>query len=128
MTSRPPAIVQNLTKLIGTARDGALLRFSSGYESLKSGDAAQAAAHWRAAVATDPVCSPRQKRPGRALTQSGDIPAALEVHCSGLDSAKQKGDKRATEGGKQAAKEMTVFAQRLLKQNGQNGEKVWTCQ
>jgi len=96
MTSRPPAIVQNLTKLIGTPRDGALLRFSRGGAYLKSGDAAQAAAHWRAAVAKDPACSPRQKRPGRALTQSGGIPAALELHCSGLDAAKQKGDKRAT--------------------------------
>lgn len=128
MTSRPPAIVQNLTKLIGTPRDGALLRFSSGSEYLKSGDAAQAAAHWRAAVAKDPACSSAGKLPGRALTQSGDIPAALGVHCSGLDSAKQTGGKRATEGGKQAVKEMTVFAQWLLKQNGQNGEKVWTCQ
>jgi len=96
MTSRPPAIVHNLTKLIGTPRDGALLRLPSGREYLKSGDAAQAAAHLRAAVAKDPACSPPRKLPGRALTQSGDIPAALAVHCSGLDSAKQKGDTQAT--------------------------------
>ena len=124
MTSRPPAIVQNITKLIGTPRDGALLRFSSGREYLKSGDAAQAAAHWRAAVAKDPACSSAGKLPGRALTQGGDIPAALELHCSGLDSAKQKDGTKAAEGDKQAAKEMTVLAQRLLKQNEQNGEKV----
>ena len=95
MTSRPPAIVQNLTKLIGAPRNGVLLRFSRGSDYLKSGDAAQAAAHWRAAVAKDPACSSAGKLPGRALTQSGDIPVALELHCSGLDSAKQKGDKQA---------------------------------
>ena len=32
----------------------------------------------------------------RVLHTRGDIPAALEVHCSGLDAAKQKCDKRAT--------------------------------
>lgn len=95
MTSRPPALVQNLTKLIGTPRDGALLRFSLGSECLDSGDAAQAAAHLRAAMAKDPACSPPRKLPERALTQSGDTPAALELHCSGLDAAEQKGDKKA---------------------------------
>ena len=101
MTSRPPAIVQNLTKLIGAPRTGVLLRCSRGSDYLKSGDAAQAAAywraaaHWRAAAAKDPACSSAGKLPGRALTQSGDIPVALGVHCSGLDSAKQKGDKQA---------------------------------
>lgn len=112
MTSPAPAILENLAKLIGTPRDGALLRFALGNEYLKCADAAQAAAHLREAVARDPAYSAAWKLLGRALSETGDAPAALEAYRSGIAAAEKKGDK-------QAAKEMTVFARRLATQLGE---------
>ena len=111
MTSPTHAILDNLSRLIGTPRDGALLRFSLGNEYLKAGDAAQAAEHLRDAVAKDPAYSAAWKLLGRALTESGDLSAALAAYRNGLVAAEGKGDK-------QAAKEMTVFARRLAIQLG----------
>ena len=72
--------LDNLLKLVGTPRDGALLRFSLGNEFLKAGDAAQAAAHFRAAVEKDPKYSAAWKLLGKALAEAkGDIQAAKEM-------------------------------------------------
>lgn len=106
MTS--PAIA-NLQKLIGTPRDGALLRFSLGNEYLKSGDADQAQLHLREAVIRDPDYSAAWKLLGKALGEAGERQAALDAYRRGIAVAEAKGDK-------QAAKEMTVFARRLEKQ------------
>ncbi|MDA0984162.1 MAG: tetratricopeptide repeat protein [Proteobacteria bacterium] len=100
-----PAIA-NLEKLLGTPRDGALLRYSLGNEWLKSGDSAAAAAQLREAVARDPGYSAAWKLLGRALADSGDEAQALEAWHSGIAAAQAKGDK-------QAEKEMTVFARRI---------------
>lgn len=102
-----PAIA-NLEKLLGTPRDGALLRYSLGNEWLKSGDPAAAAAQLREAVARDPGYSAAWKLLGRALADSGDEAQALEAWRSGIAAAQAKGDK-------QAEKEMTVFARRIEK-------------
>lgn len=112
MTSPAPAILQNLLKLAGTPRDGALLRFSIGNEYLKCGDAAQAALHLREAVAKDPDYSAAWKLLGKALVDSGDAQGALAAYRSGIAAAGKKGDK-------QAAKEMTVFARRLAGRPGE---------
>lgn len=103
MTS--PAIA-NLQKLIGTPRDGALLRYSLGNEFLKAGDAAAAAAQLREAVARDPAYSAAWKLLGRALADSGCEADALEAWRRGIAAAQARGDK-------QAEKEMTVFARRI---------------
>ncbi len=103
------AVIANLQQLIGTPRDGALLRFSLGNEYLKSGDAGNALPHLREAVARDPAYSAAWKLLGRALAESGQPQAALEAYRRGIGVAAEKGDK-------QAAKEMTVFARRLEKQ------------
>ena len=100
------AIISNLEKLLGGPRDGALLRYSLGNEWLKAGDPAQAAGHLRAAVERDPKYSAAWKLLGRALTESGDQPAALAAYQRGITAAQARGDI-------QAAKEMTVFAKRL---------------
>ena len=103
------AVIANLQKLIGTPRDGALLRFSLGNEYLKSGDAHKAHLQLREAVARDPGYSAAWKLLGRALTEDGQPQAALEAYRQGIAVAETKGDK-------QAAKEMTVFARRIEKQ------------
>ena len=111
MTSPAPAILASFIKLIGTPRDGSLLRFSLGNEYLKAGDAAQAVVHLRQAVAKDPDYSAAWKLLGKALADSGDAPGALAAYRSGITAAEKKGDK-------QAEREMTVFARRLAAQLG----------
>ena len=103
-----PALA-NLLKLVGTPRDGALLRFSLGAEYLKAGEPATAAEHLREAVAKDPQYSAAWKLLGKALAGSSALPEALAAYERGAAVAEARGDK-------QAAKEMTVFARRIRKQ------------
>ncbi|MBE0623708.1 MAG: hypothetical protein IH606_02730 [Burkholderiales bacterium] len=103
------AVIANLLKLIGTPRDGALLRFSIGNEYLKGGDAEKARLQLSEAVARDPAYSAAWKLLGKACAQCGQPQAALEALRQGIAVAEAKGDK-------QAAKEMTVFARRIQKQ------------
>ena len=105
------AVIANLQKLIGTPRDGALLRFSLGSEYLKLGDANSAQLQFAEAVARDPAYSAAWKLLGRALAENGQEEAALAAWRQGIAVAEQKGDL-------QAAKEMTVFAKRIEKQRG----------
>lgn len=102
-------VIANLQKLIGTPRDGALLRFSLGSEYLKSGDAHNAELQLREAVARDPAYSAAWKLLGRALAETGQPQAALAAYRQGITVAENKGDL-------QAAREMTVFASRVEKQ------------
>jgi Tfp pilus assembly protein PilF len=103
--------IANLEKLLGTPRDGALLRYSLGTEYLKAGDPLRAAEHLREAVARDPRYSAAWKALGRALEDAGQAAEALEAFRSGIAVAREKGDK-------QAEKEMAVFARRLEKRLG----------
>ena len=105
------AALPSLLKLVGTARDGALLRFSIGSEYLKTGDPANAAAQLREAVNRDPGYSAAWKLLGRALAEAGRAGEALEAFERGIAVATARGDQ-------QAAKEMTVFARRLRKPLG----------
>ena len=105
-------VIANLQKLIGTPRDGALLRFSLGSEYLKAGDAHNAQLQLREAVARDPAYSAAWKLLGKALTDLGEPQAALDAYRQGIAVAEKKGDK-------QAAKEMTVFARRIEKRIGE---------
>lgn len=102
-------VIANLQTLIGTPRDGALLRFSLGNEYLKIGDAHNAQLQLAEAVARDPAYSAAWKLLGKAYTEIGQPQAALEAYRQGIVVAEKKGDK-------QAAKEMTVFARRIQKQ------------
>ncbi len=102
------AAIANLEKLIGTARDGALLRFSLGNEYLKAGDLEQAIAQLRAALEKDATYSAAWKLLGKALAQAARTSEAIAAFERGIEVAQAKGDK-------QAAKEMSVFAERLRK-------------
>jgi tetratricopeptide (TPR) repeat protein len=99
------ALIAGLEKLLGTPRDGALLRYSLGIEYEKAGRAADAAAQLREALTRDPLYSAAWKALGRVL--SADHPdEALAAFRQGIAVAKQKGDR-------QAEKEMTIFARRI---------------
>jgi Tfp pilus assembly protein PilF len=101
-------MISQLEKLLGTPRDGALLRYSLGLEYAKAGDQARAAEYLRDAVTRDPLYSAAWKALGKALGESTE---ALDAYRRGIEAAKQKGDR-------QAEKEMTVFARRLEKALG----------
>ena len=100
--------IVNLLKLVGTPRDGALLRFSLGSEYLKCAEYEPAIVHLSAAVEKDPGYSAAWKLLGHALAEHGQADEALAAYRKGIEIAKGKGDR-------QAAKEMTVFARRLEK-------------
>ena len=100
-------MISNLEKLLGTPRDGALLRYSLGVEYEKAGRHDDALAQLREAVARDPLYSAAWKALGRVLTD-GDPREALAAFRQGIAAAQQKGDR-------QAEKEMTVFARRIEK-------------
>ena len=103
-------MIHNLEKLLGTARDGALLRYSLGVEYEKAGRRDDAAAQLREAVARDPLYSAAWKALGRVLSEN-DPKEALVAFRRGIEAAQKKGDR-------QAEKEMTVFARRIEKSLG----------
>ena len=61
-------MISPLEKLIGTPRDGALLRYSLGLEYQKAGQLDKALEHLREALARDPLYSAAWKTLGRVLT------------------------------------------------------------
>ena len=103
-------MISGLEKLLGTPRDGALLRYSLGLEYAKAGDTARALGYLRDAVQRDPQYSAAWKTLGKLLADS-NTGEALDAFRHGIEAAKRKGDK-------QAEKEMTVFARRLEKLQG----------
>ena len=106
-------MISSLEKLLGTPRDGALLRYSLGLEYAKAGDTERAAGYLRDAVARDPLYSAAWKTLGKLLADAHPA-EALAAFRQGIEAARQKGDK-------QAEKEMTVFARRLEKQSAKPG-------
>jgi tetratricopeptide (TPR) repeat protein len=99
-------MISTLEKLLGTPRDGALLRYSLGLEYGKAGKPEKALEHLQEAVRRDPLYSAAWKALGRVLTDLDRRAEALQAYRSGIEAARAKGDR-------QAEKEMTVFARRL---------------
>ena len=104
-------MISGLEKLLGTPRDGALLRYSLGLEYAKAGNPARAVEHLREAVARDPLYSAAWKLLGKTLADAERPEEALAAYREGIAAAQKKGDR-------QAEKEMTVFARRLEKRLG----------
>jgi tetratricopeptide (TPR) repeat protein len=102
-----PALAR-LEKLLGTPRDGPLLRFSLGVEFSKLKDFPKAIEHLRRAVELDRGYSAAWRALGKALESAGRAGEALAAYRDGIAAAQARGDK-------QAEKEMTVFARRLEK-------------
>ena len=101
-------MISQLEKLLGTARDGALLRYSLGLEHAKAGQADKALQYLRDAVERDPLYSAAWKMLGKTLAEAGKADEALAAFTRGIEAARQKGDR-------QAEKEMLVFSKRLRK-------------
>jgi Tfp pilus assembly protein PilF len=101
-------MISGLEKLIGTARDGALLRYSLGLEYRKAGAPEKALEHLNEAVRRDPLYSAAWRALGQVLAELERPAEALQAYRQGIEAAGRKGDR-------QAEKEMTVFARRLEK-------------
>jgi tetratricopeptide (TPR) repeat protein len=101
-------MISSLEKLLGTARDGALLRYSLGVEHAKAGEHARAVEYFRDALAREPGYSAAWKALGRSLESAGRAQEALDAYARGIGAARARGDR-------QAEKEMTVFRRRLEK-------------
>ena len=104
-------MISPLEKLVGTPRDGALLRYSLGLEYQKAGHLDKALEHLREALARDPLYSAAWKTLGRVLTDLDRPEDALQAYRQGIQAAGKKGDR-------QAEKEMALFARRLEKKLG----------
>jgi tetratricopeptide (TPR) repeat protein len=103
-------MISSLEKLLGTPRDGALLRYSLGLEYAKAGEREKAIEFLRDAVARDPLYSAAWKALGGELAEGARADEALDAYRRGIAAAQAKGDR-------QAEKEMTVFARRLEKKD-----------
>jgi Tfp pilus assembly protein PilF len=101
-------MISGLEKLLGTPRDGALLRYSLGLEYRKAGAPEKALEHLHEAVRRDPLYSAAWKALGQVLSELDRTAEALAAYRQGIQAAGKKGDR-------QAQKEMTVFARRLEK-------------
>lgn len=99
-------LIERLRSQVGGPRDGALLRFSIGNAQLGDGDYADAVVSFREALGFDPHYSAAWKLLGKALLAMDDDAGAGEAWRSGIATATERGDI-------QAAKEMTVFLNRL---------------
>ena len=102
----PGPSIESLTKLIGTARDGALLRYTLGLAYADRGESEQALSFFRDAVRQDPGYSAAWKALGKCLQDAGRADEARRAFECGIEAARLRGDK-------QAEKEMTVFIKRL---------------
>lgn len=100
--------IERLEKLLGSPRDGSLLRFSLGMEYLKLANADKAIEYLRESVARDAGYSAAWRALGKALESAGRSEEALAAYRDGIAAAQKKGDK-------QVEKEMTVFARRIEK-------------
>ena len=106
----PGPTIESLERLIGTPRDGGLLRYSLGLEYSKLNQWEKAVEHLRKSLEAEPGYSAAWRALGKALEADGRAAEALEAFRSGIAAAQKKGDK-------QAEKEMTVFARRIEKKS-----------
>ena len=104
----PGPTVESLEKLIGTPRDGSLLRYSLGLEYSKSNQWEKAIEQLNQSLSFDSGYSAAWRALGKALESNDRAAEALKAYRSGIEAAQKKGDK-------QAQKEMTVFARRIEK-------------
>jgi Flp pilus assembly protein TadD len=100
--------VNSLRKLLGTPRDGAMLRLALARLLAGRGECEEAMRHLQEAVSMEPGYTAAWKELGRLRLQAGQPEGAREAWTSGLDQAVRNGDK-------QAEREITVFLRRLEK-------------
>ena len=83
-------MISQLEKLLGTPRDGALLRYSLGLEYAKAGNHARAIEYLREAVARDPLYSAAWKALGKSASELQRNEEALDGVSAGNRSAQEE--------------------------------------
>ena len=102
------SMAPRLEAILQRGGDSASLRYALGCEYLKAGDPARAAEHLSKAVQLAPGYSAAWKQLGKAQTGAGLEERAMATYRRGIRVANERGDI-------QAAREMTVFLNRLRK-------------
>lgn len=102
------SMAPKLEAILERGGDSASLRYALGCEYLKAGDSTRAAAHLSKAVLLEPGYSAAWKQLGRAQADAGLEDQAMDSYRHGIRVANERGDI-------QAAREMTVFLNRLRK-------------
>ena len=102
------SMAPRLEAILRRGGDNASLRYALGCEYLKAGDPDRAAEHLGKAVLLQPGYSAAWKQLGRAQTDAGLEEQAMDSYRHGIRVANERGDI-------QAAREMTVFLNRLRK-------------
>ena len=98
--------IAQLRTQLGSARDGALLRFSLGHALLAKAETSAAISELRACLKFDPGYSAAWKLLGQAHLANAEPDAAADAYRQGITVAQARGDK-------QAEKEMRVFLKRI---------------
>lgn len=100
--------IQSLEKLLGTARDSAMLRLTLARLLAADRRSDEAERHLTAAVGMDAAYTAAWKELGKVRQSQGKPEAARDAWRAGLEAAQANGDK-------QAEREMGVFLKRLDK-------------
>ena len=79
-----------IQKMLDSGQDGMILRFGLGQALLKSGQAAEAIAHFEAALQFDPNYSAAWKQLARALLVCDKKQQAIETYQKGISVAEKK--------------------------------------
>jgi predicted negative regulator of RcsB-dependent stress response len=99
--------IDSLLKLVGTPRDGAMLRLTLARLLAAQGELEEAESHLEDATAMDGGYTAAWKELGKVRKQKSDPEGAVAAWRQGIAAARARGDK-------QAEKEMAVFLKRLL--------------
>lgn len=100
--------IDTFEAMLAAGQDNEMLRYTLGNAYYANKSYAQAIDHLRMAVTHKPDYSAAWKVLGRALSDDGQLDAALVAFDEGLSAADANGDK-------QTAKEITVFRRRAAK-------------
>jgi len=99
---------ENLKTMLANGKDSLILRFGLGQALIKSKEFDEAIKHLLKALEFDAEYSAAFKLLGKAYAQTEQNELAISTYEKGIEIAERKGDI-------QAAKEMKVFLNRLLK-------------
>lgn len=100
--------IDTFEAMLSRGQDSDMLRFTLGNAYYKDKQLDKAVEHLREAVVLNPGYSTAWKVLGRVLAENEQYQDALQAYDSGLDAARDNGDK-------QVEKEITVFRKRVVK-------------
>lgn len=101
---------ESLLKMVGTAHDSAMLRYTLARHLAESGKLAEAQSQLETAVEMNPGYAAAWKELGKVRNQAENPEGAAQAWQRGIEISRENGDL-------QAAREMTVFLKRLQRKS-----------